>query len=186
MMKIKVFIFLIVVLALVVLGAVCETPSPDGTMKCIDFEDLVVGTTYTVGVSFTTSGYTVTGNPFQLGTGTWYSSGYAKVDNAGKAGGSGKEMNLNNINLNFNFGGSVKSISLRFGEYGGNLNIRINGDFKNFNNFVDINGTTIGGVNISVTNGHGNDKGELKLTGTINTFEIGGQELWLDDICPSQ
>ncbi len=185
-MKIRMLFLLMVVLALIALGAVCEPP-PSGPMRCIDFEDLALGTIYTVGISFHPSGYTVTGKDFQWSNGIWTNNGYAKVDNVVKAGGSGKDMQVNNINLDFNFGGAIKELRFRFGEYGGNLNIDINGDFKNFNNFVDIKGTTIGGVNVSVTNGLGNDKGEVKLTGgTINSFAVGGQELWLDDICPSR
>jgi hypothetical protein len=77
----------------------------------------------------------------------------------------------------------LSSLTFRFGEYGGNLNIEINGDFRNFQNFSDLNGLTIGGANVSVTNGFGNDIGEVTISGTIDSFSIGGQELWVDDFC---
>ncbi len=154
-------------------------------MKCIDFEDLALGTAWSVGTSLHPSGYMVTGKEFQH-YGWWTWDGYADVDTSGLAGGSGQDVRVNNINLDFNFGGDVKDLSFRFGEYGGNLNIRINGYFKSFDNFADINGTTFGSVNVSVTNGLGSDKGEVKLTGGIITsFAVGGQELWIDDVCPS-
>jgi hypothetical protein len=35
-----------------------------------------------------------------------------------------------------------------------------------------------------VVNGFGNDQGTLTLEGVIDTFALGGQELWIDDLCP--
>jgi hypothetical protein len=146
-------------------------------------EDLTLGATYYVGDTFTSSDVDVNVERFQWSNGTWTSSGYAQVDDAGLAGGTGQDVQVNNVNLNFGFGCILLKLSLLFGEYGGNLNININGDFRNFNNFADINGIAIGGVNVSVVNGNGNDTGRLTLTGIIKSFAVGGQELWLDDIC---
>ncbi|MBC8422481.1 MAG: fibronectin type III domain-containing protein, partial [Chloroflexi bacterium] len=153
---------------------------------CLDFEDLTLGTTYHVTDTFVTSGITVTATAFQWSGGAWTSDGFAEVENGGLAGGSGQEMEVNNINLEFDFGGSISGLELRFGEYGGNLNVEINGDFQNFGNFADIHGSTIGGVNVSVVNGLGNDQGMLTLEGAIDSFAIGGQELWIDDVCPPE
>ena len=58
----------------------------------------------------------------------------------------------------------------------------INGVTLNFDNFADVDGETIGGVEISVINGFGNDLGLLSLSGTINDFVLGGQELWIDNV----
>jgi hypothetical protein len=157
-------------------------PAPD----CVDFEDLPLGTVYGVGDVFVTSGVQVAGSDFQWGSGDWTSDGFAEVGNAGDAGGSGQEMIVNNLLLKFDFGGPVAGLRLRFGEYGGNLNIDINGEFVNFENFADINGAVIDGVSVSVVNGLGNDQGILTLVGTINSFAIGGQELVIDDVCPGK
>ena len=146
------------------------------------FEDLTLGTIYIVGQTFTTSGIPITVKQFQRGNGTWTSDGDTTVVNAGLAGGSGNELNVNNVNLDFDIPVPVTGCSLLFGEYGGNCNIKINGDFLNFANLADINGLTIGGVNVSVINGGGNDAGSLTLTGTINSFAIGGQEFFIDDV----
>jgi hypothetical protein len=151
---------------------------------CVDFEDLTPGATYHVGDSFVDSGVVITAQPFVWSSGTPFSGGYAQVGNAGLAGGSGLEMQVNNINLAFDFGQPLHGLSLDFGEYGGNLNIEINGDFRNFDNFVDINGLVIGGVKAVVVNGLGNDIGRLLLFGPIQTFSVGGQELWIDNVCP--
>lgn len=74
---------------------------------------------------------------------------------------------------------------MRFGEYGGDINIQLNGNNQTFANFADIDSLTVAGVTISVLNGNGNDAGNLTLDGTITQSGIGGQELFVDDICPN-
>lgn len=163
-----------------------ETPTPTPTKApwaCVVFEDLNSGSIYKVGDRFLTSNMIFTVEQFVWGNGTPTAGGYAYVAAQGAAGGFGKEIQVNNVNLNFNFDNLPNSISLLFGEYGGNLNMNINGEFLNFANFVDINGRVIGGVNISVFNGLGNDKGFLQLSGMVKTFALGGQELWIDNMC---
>lgn len=160
---------------------------------CIDFESLPLGKVYHVGDTFTDSGATITVLLFQWGNASWTSGGYARVVDQNLAGHSGMEVNTNNVNLGFKFSSTLKGLSINFGEYGGNLNIQINDEFKNFQDFDDINGTTIGGVSVSVTDGDGNNKGRLILSGEMDTFNfqeekftflIGGQELWIDHVCP--
>ncbi len=147
----------------------------------VDFEDLTLGTSYIVGDSFTSGGVNVTNQTFTWSGGTPASGGFSQVENGGLAGGSGLEIEVNNILLDFDIAPTT-NLSLNFGEYGGNLNIVVNGDFRNFANFTDIDMMMIGGVDVSVTNGLGNDRGFLSLTGAITSFAIGGQELWIDDL----
>ncbi|RZN35678.1 MAG: hypothetical protein EF813_08410 [Methanosarcinales archaeon] len=149
----------------------------------IDFEDLPPGTKYNVGDAFTTPSIPVTVKQFQGGDEGWTSDGYTQIENSGQAGGSGNEMVVNNVNLDFDFdfGTPKKSLSLLFGEYGGNSNIRINEDLRNFNSFADINGLMIGGVHVTVID-HGDNTGILTLTGTTEQFAIGGQEFWIDNV----
>ncbi|MCC6799661.1 MAG: hypothetical protein IT325_06070 [Anaerolineae bacterium] len=108
----------------------------------------------------------------------------AVIGSGGQAGSAGNEANTNNINLAFDFPGTPSGLTLWFGEYGGNLNIRINGDFKNFADFADINGATIGGVQVAVAQ-LTPEIGVLALAGPIDDFAIGGQELWIDTLCPT-
>jgi hypothetical protein len=150
---------------------------------CVGFEDLTVGTRYTVGAVFSSSGAEITPKPFTWSNGQITTNGYTEVDDGQLAGASGNDMQVNNINLAFDFGGPVSGLSLNYGEYGGNLNIEINGDFRNFNRFLEIDGLTIGGVQVAVFE-FGNGLGSLELTGTIHSFAIGGQELWIDQVCP--
>ncbi|MEM7312013.1 MAG: GEVED domain-containing protein, partial [Planctomycetota bacterium] len=159
--------------------------------NCIEFEDLALGSMYFVGDLFTAdnTGFMADfrGEPFTFSSGGTTSSGFALVENGGMAGAAGQDLQVNNILLNANFGGAIPGLSMEFGEFGGNLNIEINGDFRNFNNFQDINGAVIGGTFVTVpAGGFGNDQGELVVNGVINSFKIGGQELWIDHICQQE
>lgn len=156
-----------------------------GQSPCVGFEDQPLGMMYHVGDTFIDSGTPIWGRPFMWSNSLLTYEGFARVGNEGLASGSGQEMAINNVNLTFEFPAPLTGLSLRFGEYGGNLNIELNGDFRNFDDFADIDGTTIGGVTVCVTNGFGDDMGILELRGRIDTpFTIGGQELWIDDVCP--
>jgi hypothetical protein len=98
----------------------------------------------------------------------------------------GHRLQLNNINARLDFAASTgpqSGLRFRFGEYGGNINIAINGDFRNFANMIDIDGAVIGGCTVQVLSGGlGNDCGTVKLVGTVDKLVIGGQEFWIDGI----
>ena len=151
--------------------------------SCIDFEDLVLETAYKVTETFTTSGKTVTVRSFIGRDGDPSSDGFAIVGNGEQAGGRGQEMWVAGVNLDFDFDTSLAGLSLLYGEYGGYLNLSINGDFRRFGDFAVIDGLTVGGVDATVSNGSGRDTGSLRFIGTINSFFIGGEELYIDDVC---
>ncbi len=142
----------------------------------------MVGSTYTVGDAFTTAGVPVVVGPFRRMDGTWNMGGIATVDNLGKAGGAGSEINAKNINLAFAFPGPASDVSFLFGEYGGYNNIMVNGQMLNFENYQDIDGISIDGVHVSVSGGFGEDNGVVKLQGVVNQFAVGGQEHFVDDV----
>lgn len=158
---------------------------PTGS-TCIDFDGLTVGTQYENGDSFTEDGTLVRFGPFQWSNGTWTLGNTAEVDPGAQAGGSGNSMQLNNVNADFGVGCATR-VSLHYGEYGGNVNLRINGELRNTGNFSTLNGATIGGATIAITlisaPGAHNEFATLEATGTITDFAIGGQELWIDDVC---
>jgi len=148
---------------------------------CADFDDLAPGTEYHVGNTFLTQGYLATCHEFfWLGGGSTV-NGTATVATGGDAGGSGFDLSLNNINVDIAI--NAPCVSFRYGEYGGNLNIKINGDFKNFANFADIDGAVIGGVPVDVLF-LGDGKGIVELQGPVTQLALGGQEFFIDDICP--
>ena len=172
-------------------GEPVDVGHPTDSQECIDFEDLRLGAVFGVGDTFVAdlAGFQakITGRPFTYSGGGMTVGGSARVEAGGNAGHLGQEMAVNNILLDFDFGGPVDGLMLDFGEHGGNLNIMINGAFVNFEDFQDIDGTTIGGVHVSVpSGGMGHDSGTLKLQGTVEQFAIGGQEFWIDHICPCE
>jgi hypothetical protein len=155
---------------------------------CLKFNDLAPGTTYNVGSTITTGGKTVKVEQFQWGNGTWASTGHAKVDSSNFAGGSDYELRANNINFNFELDYPLSKLTFKFGDFGGNENIKVNNDFRNVQNFLGLNNTTIGGVQVTVTAVQqvGSIRGEVVLQGSISGFSVGGQELWIDEICPTK
>ncbi len=155
-------------------------------VQCTSFEDLALGTVYHVGDTFASNGLNFAVRQFVWADGTPTAAGFIEVENGGLAGGVGQELEVNNSNLEVVLAAAVDGLRFRFGEYGGNLNIAINGDFRNFANLADIDGLVIGGVNISVLNGFGNDRGGVRAVGAINTFAVGGQEFYVDDLCLGQ
>lgn len=166
------------------LDALSLSLEPPVDVCCVEFEEQQVGAQYAVGSTFTDAGVPITVEPFTWSNGTSTSGGMAVIGSGGQAGSAGNEANTNNINLAFDFPGTPSGLTLWFGEYGGNLNIRINGDFKNFADFADINGATIGGVQVAVAQ-LTPEIGVLALAGPIDDFAIGGQELWIDTLCPT-
>ena len=150
---------------------------------CIDFEDPPLGTVYGVGDVFSDSGALIFVERFQWGNTVWTDTGYAEIGTGGLVGGSGQELIVNNVNVSFDFPVLPDEVIFQFGEYGGNLNIDINGDFRNFADFTDIDGLTIGGVGVTVTGGFGNDRGTVRLEGLVHRLAVGGQELVIDNVC---
>ena len=166
--------------------AVEEDGGEPPPLECVDFEDPPLDATFNVGDSFVDSGVTVTGQTFFWSNGEATDGGFARIEEGGRAGGSGQEVQVNNINLAFDFGVTLPGLTLQFGEFGGNLNLEVNGERRNFQDFAEIDGDNIGGVDVSVTAGELEEQGSLTLLGDIDSFAIGGQELWIDDVCPTE
>ena len=147
----------------------------------ITFEDLTLTDTYDVGDTFTSGGVQITGEEFFLLPSGSTVTGFATVQATGDAGGSGKEIRLDNINLSFDFGvAPFQGVSLQYGEYGGNVNLEINGVLQNVENFSLLDGLNMGGVIVTVVDA--GTQGAIFATGPVNSFSIGGQELAIDNV----
>ena len=150
------------------------------------WESVAIGVNWNAGDVAMVDGVRVEFYPISYCDGT-FGNGLAQVIGPSKCS-VGHRLNLNNLNANFAFAvssGPQNSAIMRFGEYGGSMNIRINGGaLICFNNMIDIDGATIGGVIVQVVaGGFGNDCGEVHFIGLINQLLIGGQEFWIDGIC---
>jgi WD40 repeat protein len=165
----------------------CVFPLSAQKWECVDLEDLTPGQTFKLGDTFIDSGTKVEivqtiGPDGKL----WPYPGRAVVyKGQSRAGGSGNEIFMDPFNLHFHFNYPLNGLRLRFSEWGvGNINIEINGDLKIEPHFLNINGSTIGGVQVTVIGGLKDQKGILELNGRIDSFTIGGFELYIDDVCP--
>jgi subtilisin len=164
---------------LVAVGAL-EAPS----LSCVDFEGQKINpdVSYPVGQGFTDNGTDITFRPFTFSTGEIYDLGNASItgDDANKS------LYPNNINSDFAFDFPPEGITLTYFDQGGTENLEVNGDLQVVGALSELNDTTLGGVNLSVTSATVGSGiiGGLKLEGPITQFAIGGQELILDNICP--
>lgn len=158
-----------------------------GELRRSAFDDQVVGTQFGVGDSFTSGSATHTMRAFSppgvdctiLNVG-----GVATIGNGLLACQQAKEIGLNNISDEIDFGEQITWLALGYGEFGGNVNLRINGECRNTDNFSDLSGELIGEVFVwAVDYGDpGQSCGTLYAVGNIEEFRIGGQELWIDNI----
>jgi len=118
---------------------------------------------------------------FQNGWGLWDFGGHAEVDHASMACGVGNELRLNNAVAIFkSSSGAMNKVSFRYGDWGGNINVEINKDFRNVADMAMLNGLTIGGVTLHVVAGGGHGCGEVQLHGVVKRMAIGGQEFAID------
>jgi hypothetical protein len=96
-------------------------------------------------------------------------------------------MRTNNINLEFDFGniGFVPAaVKFEFLDRGGVDNISVNGSPIFAGDISAVPGS-LGGVTVSVstTPVTGGKQGLVTLAGPIQKLRIGGQELWIDNLC---
>jgi len=148
------------------------------------YEDLTLHHTYHVMDTTSSEGVTMNFKPFFYADGSPHTGGYGMVIDSSHACQADHELMLNNINCTYDFASSIGSqsyVRFAFGEYAGNINMDVNGDMRNTDNFIDLDGLTIGGVLVHVPyGGAGDDCGKLELTGHVKVLAIGGQECWID------
>lgn len=160
----------------------------------LDFED-IPGASGGVGATLTSGGVDMELQDYLWPGGTVFGGGTATVDtHPVTVIGSGNMLYPNNINVLFDFAGTIgqqSQVSIDYADLGGNVNFHVNpsagGAIINVSDFSDptINGATINGVSVSVTTttGVGSDNwGTITLTGPVDQVLIGGQESFFDDI----
>ena len=167
-------------------GWVQTFPSPQGLTDLFPFEDVDAEATFSVGDSFSTLAVagahaTVTVSPFTWSDGTVTSSGDARVLLVGAEVSPTHVLAPNNANLQFDFGETLTSLTVVFSDMGGNVNLLVNGQLQNVENLSSLNGQSVAGVFVAV-NQLTDTLGVLSLSGTIDSFAIGGQEFWIDNL----
>lgn len=155
---------------------------------CYNFSALAG--TFMVGDVVTAAAATLTFNPFQWSNGMWTSGGMASVVTSSFAGGTPvNEVNLNNILFRVTPNLPSAGASYRYADLGGNVNFGVNGDFRNVADLDVLDGTVVGGCDITVTrmNFPGGYRGLVEIDPQpgvmIDRFSVGGQEFFIDDVC---
>lgn len=194
--------------AIALIGAPALTigcvPNPQ-QKACINFESpFVVGQEFgnpagnTPGdVVMASNGITVSVELFTLTNGS-QTFGVAHIDNLLVPNGSGQSLRSNNISLLFDFKGvgfPVSKVVLGFDDFGGTENIAVNGaptppvlELSSQPLPPSLGGvaakTTVVSVPVSVDNPAVSHRyGSLELSGPIQSILLGGQELWIDEVC---
>jgi hypothetical protein len=155
---------------------------PEG--HCVTMESLMDSQRFFVGDLFYDSGVQMRAAPFVRLDGTIISNGYVQVDTRGLAGGWGLDLELNNVLVAFAFSRPLRGLAFQYGQYGGTLNLNVNGQFVRVVDWDDLHGLQVGGVQVSVVPMAG-QRGSVYLLGEVRHLAIGGQQLWIDNVCPA-
>lgn len=151
----------------------------------VPFDDLPDGTQFGVGGSAVSAGIQMRGAPFTLSNGDSFVGGFARVRPAGLSGGTGLELEVRDVLVRFDLPAAYTDVRLNYGEFGGNVNLRVNGVLRNVSDFHELSGQVVAGVRILVQPGPDQRRNRLVLTretATIQDFAVGGQELFIDDV----
>lgn len=103
--------------------------------------------------------------------------------------GSGQTLRSNNLNFAFDFtntGFTVSKVVFDYLDLGGFENLSVNGQpVPVFAGELTAAPSPVAGVNVAVTAVPvtGGKKGTVTLTGVIQRMWVGGQELWVDNVC---
>lgn len=175
----------------------CATPRADlKCAACIAFDaPLAAGTTY--GGAAQTPGTVVLGSAvgamsvenFRQASGTTSFNQARVVAATGGAPGN-QVLNVNNIALRFALAAPAREVRFDYVDLGGVENFSVNGAAVTVGN-LDALPTVVNGVSVAVLttpilNAGGvpiGRAGQVRLSGTINEFVVGGQEFFLDDVC---
>lgn len=185
------------VLLSAVLAACSTVQPPEENLETLatvtyTFETPALGTVYNVGDSVALPGSTMSFRPFQWINGMWTNMGAADINGLPleARGGGVQELHINNINVRFVPTQPLTSARFRFGWYGGNNNLNINGVHRNLASILNANGMVIGGVLVSIVldpvQPVGGRVGTLRMVplagNTIQRFYVGGQEFFIDNV----
>lgn len=180
-------------LALSLVTACTDPVEPTATHEsavstCYNFSSFAGS--FAVGDVVAAAGATISFTQFQWSNGMWTAGGTASVVTSTFAGGTPvNELNLNNIMVRVTPDTPSTGASYRYADLGGNVNFGVNGDFRNVADINTLDGTVVGGCDITVTrtNFLGGYRGIVEITPqpgvAIERFGVGGQEFYIDDVC---
>ena len=143
----------------------------------LTFDRLTSGAMYLNGTSFISNGVSMHVEKFKSEGGPI--PGVVTVG-SGYAPGAGNEIHVQNANVSFDFNCPLQEVKLSFSDYGGSVNMKLNGDWRAAKSFWAFHGLLFRGVTVTVT---GRDaRGILILRGKIKELLVGGRDLWINEI----
>ena len=162
---------------------------------CVNFESpLSIGETYgrpagqRIGdLAFIEDNIHVTVDNFYTRGQTVYFE-YAEILSPPSGFGSGQSIHATNINLRFDFsslGYPVTRASFQYQDMGGLVNLAT--DDVAFRGELSEYAGSLGLASVEVTSTlvDGGERGTVVLTGAMDGIIIGGENIWIDDVCPS-
>ncbi len=194
---------LILVLGALILTA-CpgSTPAADQTqitalhaMKaCITFDSLTLGTRYVYNNIISDPEGDLAVSAFQWSDGTNHYDGIAEVMDNMPITDAKLSIFTNNMTLAVD-AGSLTCVKFDYCDKGGNVNLVIDNAVLNVQDLKELDGKTQGSITISATSDE-NNCGVVTLSGKFTPFKfqeqqtisfaVGGQELYVDNICPCE
>jgi hypothetical protein len=111
--------------------------------------------------------------------------GTAKVTSRNVNGTSVKGVELTKIAVRHDSTSAPSTVTIRYADFGGGVNLRINGFSLVATHFGQLHGRQIGGASITVQQTQPGPArvGTLRLTGQLASFTVGGQSLLLEQAC---
>ena len=163
-------------------GLVAVAALEGDTLACATFEGQTVGAQVVSGDTLIDNGIPIAIGDFNAGR--VITSNFGRIDDGLMAGGLGLDIEVNNVTLAFGFPYPLEGVTLTFGDYGGTINLVIDGELLIRGSVAALAGTSASGVLIEVEQFDPSPTGTVALSGDIDEFGIGGQELWIDEVCP--
>jgi subtilisin len=163
------------------------------SLSCLEFEAQSFDASYDITETFTDNGTAVSFAAFDYlvrGQRVTVTDGAATISDRDPANETNKDLVLVNINSRFGFNYPLDGLTLFYRDQGGAKNFSLNSSEPPviLGSLAELNGQTISGVAVFVSSFQ-NDLGTfgvVRLEGTITSFAIGGQEFFIDDICPKK
>jgi len=183
--------------ASLIAGLLAVPPSAKAASACITFEPpLQNGTVYGTPVGHT-PGTAVLFSSNLIGSvenfitaGGATAFGFARIETAPVLFSPGRSLRLNNISMRFHFLALPfvpRQVTFNFLDLGGTENLSVNGVTPFIGN-ISSAPASIGGLTVSTTSAvvPGGRRGSVRITGSpLRDVTIGGQELWIDQVCAS-
>lgn len=161
-------------------------------LSCIDFEAQTLDSSYAVGSEFTDNNVVVGFKEFFEVAGQPITSGSAAIIDIDSGDDVNKALGFSQINGGSTFSEPLEGLSLFYLDtHPDNIttyeNLEVNGERAIVTSFRELS-PTLGGVTVEVNqqDAISVSVGTLHLRGAISQIAIGGEDLWVDLICPSK